>query len=147
MLTDEELDERIRISVGPSMGGFEIGTIYGDTTSEVARWAYAKACDDCAKRISTRKVEADQTLPPVDADIQALRERVSVCIADVACNGESVVTLTHHIDNLVTASAERIKELEKEIEELKADMNEADEELSHWGAEPSAPVRIKVEGL
>tara|TARA_R110000787_G_scaffold132909_6_gene245196 strand:+ start:194 stop:463 length:270 start_codon:yes stop_codon:yes gene_type:complete len=61
VLTDEELDERIRISVGPSMGGFEIGTIYGDTTSEVARWAYAKACDDCAKRISTRKVEEDNT--------------------------------------------------------------------------------------
>ena len=77
--------------------------------------------------IDARKVEADQTLPPVDADIQALRERVSVCIADVACNGESVVTLTHHIDNLVTASAERIKELEKEIEELKADMEGSDE--------------------
>jgi len=66
----------------------------------------------------TRLTEA-QKLPQVDADIQALRERVSVCIADVACNGESVVTLTHHIDNLVTASAERIKELEKEVDKAK----------------------------
>ena len=65
MLTDEELDERIRISVGPSMGGFEIGTIYGDTTSEVARWAYDKACDDCAKAIDTRVMGS----PSIDKEL------------------------------------------------------------------------------
>ena len=28
---------------------------------DMARWAYDKACDDCAKGISTRKVEEDNT--------------------------------------------------------------------------------------
>tara|TARA_R110000744_G_scaffold15230_5_gene42717 strand:- start:2863 stop:3306 length:444 start_codon:yes stop_codon:yes gene_type:complete len=147
VLTDQDISDTIDEVMAESQDGPFLGSYHERMIRKCAHAVYDKACDDCAKRISTRKVEADQTLPPVDADIQALRERVSVCIADVACNGESVVTLTHHIDNLVTASAERIKELEKEIEELKADMNEADEELSHWGAEPSAPVRIKVEGL
>lgn len=72
MLTDQEIDEQIRITI-TGEGGCPALTRYDTLAISIARWAYDRACDDAANKIKqATKWLCQECNGPWEADVLCL---------------------------------------------------------------------------